>query len=638
MLYVTPKEENASIFTLKGSKHDTVKIYTTIEGENYFWTWSNTSELIKLMEERDGELSNQEFILKLDFGEHLLGLFVSTSGPEKAVKFNGTNIVVTGVRLGDATHVPFCKAAPTESTFMMLPPTDNSDGSYLSLNYIMNSLRFDDKKCLIKSDDVLDYLLLKEKDNERKISIHVASYCFCLLARSIFTEFEGNPKNYFQLLEALCEDFGEKTKEFKHKLKEINKKFPTKKGISSDEYKHFLKCLKKAFDTTDEDDVKCRAVRMFWVLVLDAIISKTPIEMDKLKEFFAKHRIELLSGEDILDYLGATNTILKSCSIRYQEANQHQESGHMTILRMMKNKMGTQHGNLMKQSLCVARHVSKDFNLEIIQDYSTRGTLCTKLDHHMENEVQVAKQFKNPCFLRILKRIQVDQCQKKDNHGVLACDCKTYMPDESDPYKLECKNCNHIHRTFESYHDLIGMKCLLILVNNGSMGDTFPPSLCGIDDRVNHVTIDSNEGAVPFLTHFAQEKGRLCRYTTLGSKLPTMYISLKLQELLSNSLKKDCSYYAYFVNKKSVDPKLRWNTTTYKFEPKKNHVDYLDDKKRRDHHLILIAEPQSGKTGAYLQVRTSVFSLLSAILGAISQDWVDRVHISKTLWGIQKSF
>ena len=52
----------------------------------------------------------------------------------------------------------------------------------------------------------------------------------------------------------------------------------------------------------------------------------------------------------------------------------------------------------------------------------------------------------------------------------------------------------------------------------------------------------------PYLTTFVQEKGRLCRYTTLNKTLPVMYLSEALLEDITKNLKQDCSYYNLFVN------------------------------------------------------------------------------------------
>ena len=51
-----------------------------------------------------------------------------------------------------------------------------------------------------------------------------------------------------------------------------------------------------------------------------------------------------------------------------------------------------------------------------------------------------------------------------------------------------------------------------------------------------------------------------------------------------------------------MDPKLKWNDKKGEFDVIKGHVDSKKDNKQRHHHMILIAEPQTGKTGVYLKV------------------------------------
>lgn len=605
LLKLSPNENEAVEFTIKGSKHNHVKIYTTVEGRKFYWTWSRNEKFISLKED---ETPFQNFVINMDFGEHLFALYV-VGEESKAVKLDGSEIVTSRVRLGEKTLVFNCKEAPTDTTFMMLPPT-NDTTFYLGLNNFVNSLRFkDEEKHLIKCDLILDKLIHNLKTNDEKMALHVSTYCLCILARSTLTKIKiTNTKEVvddnFHFLKEICAEFVEKNNEFKEKLKGIN----SKEAITPEQYTNYLKKLLKCFEEKKPRKQRIAyAVNLFWRLLLEGVISaksKVDVQLEKLRSSIHEYELELPVGEEILDYFGTTNTIIKSCLTRYKDQNQI--SGHMAIIRMMRVKSQdanpSKHGNLMKQSLCVARHVAGELDLEIIQDYSASGTLSAKLQDHIETASVYAQQLQNPCLLRILRKIQVNQCQKKDAHGVLACDCKSYVENETNPYDLSCTGCGHVHRTFESYSDLIGLPCLLILVNNGSMGDTFPPSLCAIDDRMNYVNIDNAIGSPPYLSQFTQEKGRLCRYTTLNSNLPIMYLSVKFYGLLLHSLRKHCSYYHFFVEKKSVDPKLKWNDKKGEFDVIKGHVDSKKDNKQRHHHMILIAEPQTGKTGVYLKV------------------------------------
>ena len=167
----------------------------------------------------------------------------------------------------------------------------------------------------------------------------------------------------------------------------------------------------------------------------------------------------------------------------------------MAIIRVKKIAQG----KMLKQSLCVARHVAEQHDFEIVEDYCTQGSTldgATKLKNHISKNVKEARRNLNAIQLRILKKIQDDDCGETDKFGMPNCtECKKYIPD-GDEFELRCKNCKHIHREFKGYEDLIGLPCLLILVNNGRMGDTFPHSLIG-----NRLGLSKNSSAFPSLSY-----------------------------------------------------------------------------------------------------------------------------------------
>ena len=147
-----------------------------------------------------------------------------------------------------------------------------------------------------------------------------------------------------------------------------------------------------------------------------------------------------------------------------------------------------------------------------------------------------------------------------------------------------------------------GLPCLLILINNGRMGDTFPSSLIAMDDRSAFLKA-SDLKKNSYLAPFAQEKGRLCRYTKLASDLPFVYLGKGQYQSLESSLKKDCSYYDSFAQVKQFDRSITWNDTKKVLEPTEKSADFGNlNSCPRDLHFLLNAEPQCGKTGTYLQL------------------------------------
>ena len=83
-------------------------------------------------------------------------------------------------------------------------------------------------------------------------------------------------------------------------------------------------------------------------------------------------------------------------------------------------------------------------------------------------------------------------------------------------------------------HDLINIR------------DKFPESLIAMDDRMYNLTKNRSN---TYLSAFAQEKGRLCRYTTLEEKWPYIYVGKGLYDQLRDALKFGCSYYKSFIQK-----------------------------------------------------------------------------------------
>ena len=119
----------------------------------------------------------------------------------------------------------------------------------------------------------------------------------------------------------------------------------------------------------------------------------------------------------------------------------------------------------------------------------------------VDEVIKFAKEKERPDILRIPKRIQTpNHCEKQFN-GERTCPCTKYIPHETDKYNLNCQNpqCGpkgHIHKIFQSYEDLIALPCILILVNKGTMGDTFPQSFVALDNR--SVNEKADTWLVPF--------------------------------------------------------------------------------------------------------------------------------------------
>ena len=171
------------------------------------------------------------------------------------------------------------------------------------------------------------------------------------------------------------------------------------------------------------------------------------------------------------------------------------------FIRVSSGEQPVINAKIAKQSLCIAQKVSGIEHLEILQDHGRAS-----LEDSMVSGEKTAKDLEHPDSLSIKYRIQTQECHDKRCNPK----CMNYHKTENqcmNEYSLRCKKCNHIHHKFRSYQDLANLPCILILVQNGKMGNTFPETLVAIDDRQTQ-TADSQTS---YLAEFTQSKGRLDR-------------------------------------------------------------------------------------------------------------------------------
>ena len=503
ILTVSDDEKLASVFTIKGSKYGNIQVSTIFENKKLYWTWfkkptasKSENEKIYLCEENQDR--EQDFLLKLDYGESLCAFYVSSE--DKMVKFVNDEVILCTARKGEKTVIPYCAEAPCDTTFMIMPQ-NNETSFYLSLNFMFNSIRFSEENHLIKSDFRLNYIFRDLCENDKvkgqleKDIVHTCDYCFCLLVKPILSQLTKSmfANNDGEEAKKIFHHFIQTNIQFLIELQKNSEKNRGKKILSSPkDYLLYLEKLKQYFANNRID-----GIHILWNAIIESLYFSTlynrngtayNLTLEHLLVRFDSDFFEILKsivekleklneniGEKLIGALGVTNDILTRCFMKYDTKIEH--SGHMGIIRVSSR----QHGNHFKEFLCTARHVILDSKLsehkfEIIQDYDSKTTLgtATKLNNYVENAIEDAKLLNSPVQLRILKKIQVDDCQKKDKHGVSECPCKQYKPNNKNDYDMKCIDCKHIHRTFESYGDLVGLPCLLILVNNGRMGDTFP--------------------------------------------------------------------------------------------------------------------------------------------------------------------
>ena len=261
-----------------------------------------------------------------------------------------------------------------------------------------------------------------------------------------------------------------------------------------------------------------------------------------------------------------------------------QEFGRMKVVRAKNMETANQFHNTLKfaQEMCDLKE-----SFEIIKDYGG---------------IQIKDQLvtSNPFF----KKLQTENCQAK-----IDCLCKAL---ELKPRQKKCVNCGHVHKSITQYEDLENLACLLILVDKGRMGDTFPRSFDCLDLRLSY------DSKPLHLSSIIQELGRICRYAkisvddSLAQNLPYVLIGPELYRALKESIKNSPSIMSLISRNRKANKvdrymteKIRANvntTSTLRWPDYEASKDSYDHENQRTHsnRILLQAEPQIGKTGTYL--------------------------------------
>ena len=206
----------------------------------------------------------------------------------------------------------------------------------------------------------------------------------------------------------------------------------------------------------------------------------------------------------------------------------------------------------------------------------------------------------NPFF----KRLQTENCQAK-----IDCLCKDL---ELRPRQKKCVNCGHVHKSITQYEDLENLACLLILVDKGRMGDTFPQSFDCLDLRLSY------DSKPLYLSTIIQELGRICRYSKISvndsrpQSLPYVLIGPELYRALKESIKRSPSIMSLISRNRKANKVDRYMTEQIRanvnassplrwpdYEASKDSYDH-ENQRKHCNRILLQAEPQIGKTGTYL--------------------------------------
>ena len=570
---------------------------------------------------------------------------------------------------------------------------------YLSLNFFYNTMRnqepneqlirgdpnyfnmmlqvVKEQTCVMKSKDgEQDAQVknpMKQKQKESKITAGEknklmndymsADYAFNIILHSAMQQCSLSAETFIFLLEnpivSLQDNkFYSKLQEFKEELKTTGDKLPS---ISCANFENYVKYIQSSCNELIEDIIdtfkKMSRVKKndenqnkIWIdgvfnSIFTCLILMEPQELQtkfKLLHAPLKERPTLMEKFKLHyeEYKGQFKDITEKelkKSETFKIVRNVCSHSKFAVIRVHLQK----HGHTFYTTIVKARKVaSKEFfSFEIIRDFNEFMVGDIKYD---------SKQDAAQPKYRIHKRLQPNECQFVQGVTMKECPCNVYKPDEPS---LVCMNCGHKHKEIKAYSDMNGLPCMLVLVNKGRLGDTFPDNFCGLDLRqwFHYEDIVRSKGTQTiYLSRLMQEFGRLCRYSykpgqnpppgkeVCYADLPYVLIGQHLLDCLVNSLDKFPVFHGYFAENMLLDEKID------QIESRKDHLKRAADQELHKmdndgnvdtgekqlsaasnnfdsgntvkywNRLLLEAEPQCGKTGVYLK-------LISLLTNAICQ-------------------
>ena len=616
-LDVTSNEGEATDFIVQGN-HGIVTIKPLLRtGQLFSMTRDDNGKL----EARDDPLEPAYFEVKLDFGVGVAAFSLQGKGDlYLAVDEHGlVHLQAAKVekKCGVSTIRPKQDVAQVSFQFYIdrCWPVKVGEGGqqYMSLNYYLSTLNCkSNRQKRIREDEVFQNVVKKAKRKEKisKTSIAdamlCAEYCYYVFHVSAFdcddkirqvlsNDIDNSPS--FKFTKAL--------NRFIRKLKKSQEEecSRAKKGITpeafefvrseirdrvKDVFKDNLKQRQRSEYVMQEGDEEILATSFVAYLMhhskgdLQNLVEETHstsiVEKIKkiLRENACQKMVEIWTRH-------VQNCETNSLVLSLIQSGQ-QEFGKMKIVRAKNMETANQFYNSLKfaQEMCDLKEC-----FEIIKDYGG---------------IQIKDQLvtSNPFF----KRLQTENCQAK-----IDCLCKDL---ELKPRQKKCVNCGHVHKSITQYEDLENLACLLILVDKGRMGDTFPRSFDCLDLRLSY------DSKPLYLSTIIQELGRICRYAKISvndsrpQSLPYVLIGPELYRALKESIKRSPSIMSLISRNRKANKvdrymteQIRANVNTSSplrwpdYEASKDSYDH-ENQRKHCNRILLQAEPQIGKTGTYL--------------------------------------
>ena len=616
-LGVTASESDATEFVVEG-RHGIVIIKALVNNRiqvltaDEYWTLTANADLGSAV----------EFEVKLDFG---VGV-VSFSCREKEDHFLAVDendcVTLQAAKVerkgGVAIMKPKHPLAKVSFQFYLdqYGPTEVSrvGQQYVSLNYYLSTMAcHNTRDQKIREDpffqDIVDKAKRQRKSKTESFSFEIdallcAEYCFHILHASVYDTADKIRK----VLESdhsltPASEFARKLQTFSVKLKQDNKSIGpeafelVKRGIVDRVTKSFKESVKEFSrmakpGNANDNEKKSRVLSSY----VEFLMFLSPAEQQEVTQEKREAAIiedvkQALQKDGGQKLINKWNDLLQeyetSLLIKNLIESGKGQLGKMKIVRAKSMKTANQFFHTLRLARAIA---SLKERFEIIRDYGG---------------IQIQKQLmksSSPFFAKL----QPVKCQYKFD-----CCCNELQLQSK---RKKCLKCEHVHKSITQYEDLENLACILILVDKGRMGDTFPQSFDCLDLRLNYDSSkEFKEGSPLYLSSIIQELGRMCRYAKhpVGKShvedIPYVLVGRELYKRLENSLQSSpsmnaikCSRIDRYMTRSdkshgmTILP-LRWHD----YEAHKDSYDH-ENTQIHCNRILLQAEPQIGKTGTYL--------------------------------------
>ena len=631
-LRITREEANATVFEIQGS-HGIVTIKAVVsEGQVLTLTKDDNGSLRAM----DHPSQPTTFRVRLDYGVGVvafvcydrLDLYLTVNDlghvqlqPAKVERKSG--IAITKPR-NDLGKVSF------EFYMVLCGPkeVDMAGRQYVSLNYYLSTMNSKDQK--IREDKYFQTIVKKGRGQKKLTkndsspftvdAMLCAEYSYYVLHMSTYNSddkvrqaltaadmHEPPSAQFCETFVAFVRKLKENTSCIHHEVFEWVQKELCEK-VKDDFEDDFVALQKSKSFNDDGIEFKKRREELVNSYVA-CLMHLSPQELRDLQETYAvvKDIEEELKENDCEKLVKIWNSIVNesetNCLVKSLIQSGKQGSGKMKILRAKSTETAEQFFYTLQEARKLA---SQENCFEIIRDYGK-----SNLKGFMTSS--------NTFF----QKLQPEKCQFQ-----LKCHCSNLKLNTKLP---KCGNCQHVHKPITQYEDLQNLACVLILVEKGRMGDTFPESFDCLDLRLSY-----DEGSPIILSTVIQELGRMCRYAKLSAdgsfvqNVPYALVGAQLFKRLKMSLDTSPAVNAisctradsYMKNSKSKRKdftSLRW----LDYEADKESYDYQNKDKENNKHcnrILLQAEPQIGKTGTYL-----------CLIKQLRQDILGKENVSSTM-------